>query len=72
MNYYDYRSYFNSIENSLDSIYSRQGETLTELQAVHTDLNEKLDKLDTTIANGVTLIAALIVVSAAMRVIFAK
>nr|DAI07432.1 MAG TPA: hypothetical protein [Inoviridae sp.] len=72
MNYYDYRSYFNSIERSLDSIYSRQGETLTELQAVHTDLNEKLDKLDTTITGGVTLIAALIVVSAAMRVIFAK
>lgn len=72
MNYYDYRSYFSSIERSLDSIYSRQGETLTELQAVHTDLNEKLDKLDTTITGGVTLIAALIVVSAAMRVIFAK
>lgn len=72
MNYYDYRSYFNSIERSLDSIYSRQGETLTELQAVHTDLNERLDKLDTTITGGVTLIAALIVVSAAMRVIFAK
>ena len=72
MNYYYYRSYFNSIERSLDSIYSRQGETLTELQAVHTDLNERLDKLDTTITGGVTLIAALIVVSAAMRVIFAK
>lgn len=72
MNYYDYRSYFNSIERSLDSIYSRQGETLTELQAVHTDLNERLDKLDTTITGGVALIAALIVVSAAMRVIFAK
>lgn len=72
MNYYDYRSYFNSIERSLDSIYSRQGETLTELQAVHTDLNERLDKLDTTITGSVTLIAALIVVSAAMRVIFAK
>lgn len=72
MNYYDYRSYFQSIDNTLDNIYSRQGETLTELRDTHTDLNEKLDKLDTTITNGVTLIAALIVVSAAMRVIFAK
>lgn len=72
MNYYDYRSYFNSIDNTLDNIYSRQGETLTELRDTHTDLNEKLDKLDTTITNGVTLIAALIVVSAAMKVIFAK
>ena len=72
MNYYDYRSYFNSIENSLDSVYSRQGEILAELQAVHNDMNEKLDKLDTTITGGVTLIAALIVVSAAMKVIFGK
>lgn len=72
MNYYDYRSYFNSIDNTLDNIYSRQGEMLTELRDTHTDLNEKLDKLDTTITNGVNLIAALIVVSVAMKVIFAK
>lgn len=72
MNYYDYRSYFNSIDNTLDNIYSRQDATLTELRDTHTDFNEKLDKLDTTITNGVTLIAALIVVSAAMKVIFAK
>lgn len=72
MNYYDYRSYFNSIENDLDNIYSRQGEMLTEIMDIHTDTNDKLDKLDQTITSGITLISALIVVSAAMKVIFGR
>lgn len=72
MNYYDYRSYFNSIENDLDNIYSRQGEMLTEIRNIHTDTNDKLDKIDQTLTSGITLISALIVVSAAMKVIFGR
>lgn len=72
MNYYDYRSYFNSIENDLDNIYSQQGEMLTEIRDIHTDTNNKLDKLDQTLTSGITLISALIVVSAAMKVIFGR
>ena len=72
MNYYDYRSYFNSIENDLDNIYSRQGEMLIEIRDIHTDTNNKLDKLDQTMTSGITLISALIVVSAAMKVIFGR
>ena len=72
MNYYDYRSYFNSIENDLDNIYNRQGEILTEIRDIHTDTNNKLDKIDQTLTSGITLISALIVVSAAMKVIFGR
>lgn len=70
MNYYDYRSYFQAIENSLDNIYSRQGELLTEVQEMHTDTKQGIETLTTTISQGVTLISALIVISAALKVIF--
>lgn len=72
MNYYDYRTYFNSIENDLDNIYSQQGEIITEIRDIHTDTNNKLDKIDQTLTSGITLISALIVVSAAMKVIFGR
>lgn len=70
MNYYDYRSYFNAIENDLDNIYSRQGELLTEVREMRTEMNQGLDTLTTTISQGVTLISALIVISSALKVIF--
>lgn len=70
MNYYDYRSYFNSIENDLDNIYSRQGELLTEVREIRTETKQGLETLTTTISQGVTLISALIVISSALKVIF--
>lgn len=70
MNYYDYRSYFNAIENDLDNIYSRQGELLTEVREMRTETKQGLDTLTTTISQGVTLISALIVISSALKVIF--
>lgn len=70
MNYYDYRSYFNAIENDLDNIYSRQGELLTEVQEMRTETKEGFETLNTTISQGVTLISALIVISSALKVIF--
>ena len=70
MNYYDYRSYFNTIENDLDNIYSRQGEILTEVREMRTETKEGLETLTTTISQGVTLISALIVISSAIKVIF--
>lgn len=70
MNYYDYRSYFNAIENDLDNIYSRQGELLTEVREMRTETKQGLETLATTISQGVTLISALIVISSALKVIF--
>lgn len=70
MNYYDYRSYFNAIENDLDNIYSRQGELLTEVREMRKETKEGLETLTTTISQGVTLISALIVISSALKVIF--
>lgn len=70
MNYYDYRSYFNAIENDLDNIYSRQGELLTEVREMRTETKEGFETLNTTISQGVTLISALIVISSALKVIF--
>lgn len=70
MNYYDYRSYFNAIENDLDNIYSRQGELLTEVREMRNETKQGLETLTTTISQGVTLISALIVISSALKVIF--
>lgn len=70
MNYYDYRSYFNAIENDLDNIYSRQGELLTEVREMRTETKQGIETLTTTISQGVTLISALIVISSALKVIF--
>lgn len=70
MNYYDYRSYFNAIENDLDNIYSRQGELLTEVREMRTETKQGLETLTTTISQGVTLISALLVISSALKVIF--
>ena len=70
MNYYDYRSYFQAIEGSLDSIYSRQAELLTEVREMRTETKEGFETLNTTISQGVTLISALIVISSALKVIF--
>lgn len=70
MNYYDYRSYFQYIENQLDNIYSRQEDILTELQATHIDLQTGLEKINDTLTSGITLISALLVLTAAIKVFF--
>lgn len=70
MNYYDYRSYFQAIEGDLDSIYSRQGEILTELRELRTETKENFETLTTAISQGFTLVSALIVISSALKVIF--
>lgn len=67
---YDYRSYFNSIEDLLSDVYQRQGEQLTELQSIHEDINTKLDTINTTLLSSTTIISALIVLSSAIKVIF--
>ena len=70
MNYYDYRSYFQAIEGSLDSIYNRQDELLTEVREIRKETKEGFETLNTTISQGFTLISALIVISSALKVIF--
>lgn len=56
MNYYDYRPYFNDLEEVAADI-------LTAINNNHAALTQQ-------IAAGITLIAALIVVAAAIKVIF--
>lgn len=70
MNYYDYRPYFNDIEDLLSDVYQRQGEELTELQSLHEDINTKLDTINESLLSATTIISALIVLSAAIKVIF--
>ena len=67
---YDYRSYFNSIEDLLSDVYQRQGEELEELRSLHEDINTKLDTINNTMLSSTTIISALIVLSAAIKVIF--
>ena len=59
---YDYRPYFNDITGKLDDIYSKQGETYTELQQIHTDINEKLDSMQSTISTYGIMISAILVI----------
>lgn len=63
MNYYDYRDYFRDLIDNTDLIY-------TELQLQHTDVNARLDSMNTTMEKGFGLLAALIVLAAALQVIF--
>lgn len=63
MNYYDYRQYFQDIENIL-------GDVRTELQQQHTDINTRLDKVNDTLQTGFTLVSALIVIAAGIKVLF--
>lgn len=77
MDYYNYTSYFNEIIGQLDDVldnqssgYSQDTELLTEVRALHTDVNTKLDTINQSITSGVSLIAALIVVSTAVKVMF--
>lgn len=70
MNYYDYRSYFQYIEKQLDNIYSRQEDILTELQQTHNDLQIGLETINDTLTAGITLISALLVLTAAIKVLF--
>ena len=70
MNYYDYRSYFQYIEHQLDNIYSRQEDILIELQETHNDLQTGLGTINDTLTAGITLISALLVLTAAIKVLF--
>lgn len=63
MNYYDYRSYFNELIGNTEELY-------TELTQLHEDINIRLDTLNTTLQSGIGLLAALIVLSAAVKVMF--
>lgn len=63
MNYYDYRQYFQDIENIL-------GDVRTELRQQHTDINTRLDKVNDTLQNGFTIVSALIVIAAGIKVLF--
>lgn len=63
MNYYDYRSYFNELIGNTEELY-------TELTQLHEDINTRLDTLNTTLQSGIGLLAALIVLSAAVKVMF--
>lgn len=68
MNYYDYREYFRDIISQLDTISNQQTTTYTELQTIHTDINNRLDKIDSTITTYAIMITAFILISAVISV----
>lgn len=74
MNYYDYRIYFEDIIGQLDDILSADetahNELITEFRSMHDDFNTKSDAINTTLTNGITLISSLIVLGAAVKVLF--
>ena len=69
MNYYDYRSYFQEITGDLDRIYSRQGEQLTELQELRTEVGEKLDTISSHIVGYGILISACVLIATVFGVL---
>lgn len=70
MNYYDYRSYFNQIISDLDTIELKQDDLSTLLTEIRTDLNVRLDKINDTLTSTSILISAVVILSAALKVIF--
>lgn len=69
MNYYDYRSYFQEITDDLDRVYSKQGQQLTELQELRTEVNEKLDNVCQQIKVYGILITAVLLISVVFGVL---
>ena len=69
LNYYDYRSYFQEITGDLDRVYSRQGDQLTELQELRTEVGEKLDGISQQIAVYGIMISALILITVVFGVL---
>ena len=69
MNYYDYRSYFQEITDDLDRVYSKQGQQLTELQEMRTEIGEKLDNISSQIAGYGILISAVLLIATVFGVI---
>ena len=59
-----------NIESDLDQIYSRQGELLTEIRDIHTDIYNKLDTINTTLSDGFIKVIAIVVVATAVKVLF--
>lgn len=81
MDYYNYSQYFRDIIDHLEEVVTNQGdqytqnnvhfsEIKTQLTTMQTDVNTRLDTVNTSINNGFNLLGALIVLSAAIKVIF--
>lgn len=68
MNYYDYREYFRQIIADLDSISNQQTTTYSEIQTIHTDINNRLEKIDSTITTYAIMITAFILISTVISV----
>lgn len=70
MNYYDYRSYFNSIIDDLEILQSGQSNLQTSITDIKTTITEKLDTINNTIQSGISIILCILVLSTAIKVIF--
>ncbi len=70
MNYYDYRSYFNSIIDDLEILQSGQSNLQTSITDIKTTITEKLDTINNTIQSGISIILCILVLSTAVKVIF--
>ena len=70
MDYYDYRSYFNSIIDDLEILQSGQSNLQTSITDIKTTITEKLDTINNTIQSGISIILCILVLSTAIKVIF--
>lgn len=60
----------NGIEGDLTSIYDRQGEILTEIEEFHEDYLTAHTELLNKLQEGITLLAALLVLGTVVKVLF--
>lgn len=67
---YDYRFYFQEITGDLDSILTGQSDFRTEIRDYFDSVNEKLDILNNSFNSGITILSAMILVSACLKVFF--
>ena len=77
MDYYNYTSYFKSLIGQLDDVLDNQSsgygqgtELLTEVRALHTDMNTQLDTINQTLTGGIRTLSIILVLSCIIKVMF--
>lgn len=68
--YYDYRPYFNDLQDSLDDVLSNQSQLFTEIRQIEEDRIEREQERHEQISQSINLVTGIILIGAVISVIF--